>query len=248
MKHYPRISLFLLLSAFTQAEETSRTWKNPDASKTFEAQFVKREVDAVTVLLANKKEITFGVDKLHEDDRLWLKENHPSEKEIQEAENAPVPGAVFDKLKFGDSQESVKKKLKISKIVTAGLSDTFVGRTGLNGVYRMVKPIGNVDCFLFFGWDERDRLTDITVSSQEKKAEEYQALLKPCWEEMQKFMISLYGKPMQEKSFPDIEKLIPEQMVTTHYWKLEQGGTAVLGTALVGGLYQVAIQFNTEEL
>ena len=144
-----------------------RTWTNPDGSKTFKAEFIRRDKGTVTLRPIGGRELSMGMEKLHADDQSWLKKNHPTEGEAKASE-VPDMAALFDTLKFGDKRETVTAKLKASKMVEANLDSTFFGRTGINGIYRTVQPIGGLDCYLFFDWDEADLLKEITLRTEDK--------------------------------------------------------------------------------
>ncbi len=73
------LAIALLLALPLSAGEI-RTWTNPDGSKTFKAEFMRRDETQVTLRPIGGRELTMAMDKLHEEDRKWLKENHPTEK------------------------------------------------------------------------------------------------------------------------------------------------------------------------
>ncbi len=243
------ISLFLALSTLLAAGE-SRTWKNTDGSKHFEAEFVSREGNTVTLIREDGKELTFDLDKLHEEDRGWLNHEHPipgTNGSGPEAEVMPDADAMFDTLKFGDDRNTVSKKLAASTIVESGVAGVFQGRTGLNGIYRTKHKIGGLVCFLFFDWTESGQLQEVTLQTENRMSEDYEKILKPCWEECIPLITSLHGNPMQKMGIPKSTSLEDGQMLASHLWKLEHGGTVMLGTARMGRGYQVVVRFTTEK-
>ena len=144
----PRIFIITLNLLIPLMAGEIRTWTNPDGSKTFKAEFMRRDKDTVTLRPVSGKELSMGLEKIHASDQSWLKKNHPTEAEAKAAE-VPDKAAIFDTLKFGDTRETVTAKLKASKMVEANLDGTFFGRTGINGIYRTVQPIGGLHCYPF---------------------------------------------------------------------------------------------------
>jgi hypothetical protein len=224
-----------------------RTWTNPDGSKTFKAEFLRRDKDTVTLRLLGKGELSMALNKLHSSDQSWLKTNHPTESEAKAAE-VPDDAAIFDTLKFGDDRATVTNKLHASKMVETNLNTTFFGRTGMNGVYRTVQPIGGLHCYLFFDWDEADRLKEITLRTEDKAASEYETVLKPCWQALTELIMPIYGKPLQATKMPAASDLANEQILGSHLWNIDQGGTVMLGASRLGEAYQVSVLFTKDKI
>lgn len=222
-----------------------RTWTNPDGSKTFKAEFIRRDKETVTLRPVGGRELSMRMDKLHADDQTWLKKNHPTDSESKAADK-PDEAAVFDTLKFGDDRDSVTAKLKTSKMVESNLNGTFLGRTGINGIYRTVQPIGGLHCYLFFDWDEGGGLKEITLRTEDKKLEEYETVLKPCWQALTELIAPIYGKPLQTTPMPKAASLADEQMMGSHLWRIEHGGTVMLGASRMAETYQVSLRFTRE--
>ncbi len=240
------LSLFLALSNILAAGE-SRTWRNTDGTKHFEAEFVTREGNNVTLLREDGKELTFDLGMLHQEDKRWLDLTHPVGNG-GEVEVMPDADAMFDTLKFGDNRETVGKKLEASKIVESGVDGIFQGRTGLNGIYRTKHKIGGLFCYLFFDWSDAGLLREVTLQTENKMSDEYAEILKPCWEECIPLITSLHGNPTQSTGIPNATALEDGQMLASHLWKLEHGGTVMLGTARLGRGYQVVVRFTKEKI
>ena len=232
-------SLFLFL-AFASAGET-RTWRNQKGTKSFEARFIEQKDDKVTLLRSDGKKITFETAMLHVDDQRWLNKEHPGVDG-----QMPDKHAVFDTLKFGDRREAVTAKLKASEMVETSVDGVFLGRTGLNGIYRTRQKIGGLYCYLFFNWSETGKLKEITLQTETKKAGDYTTVLQPCWEEMSELITPLHGKPIQKMRITKPEILKDGQMLATHLWKIDHGGTVMLGTSNTDGGYQVVVRFTKD--
>lgn len=246
MKKFPTIVLLFSLASMLHAGET-RNWSSPDGSKHFDAEYISREGNEVTLVREDGKELTFDLDKLHEDDRRWLNLNHPIGGEGK-GEEMPDPNAVFDTLKFGDDRETVSAKLKASKIVATGVEGIFQGRTGLNGIYHTKHKIGGLLCYLFFDWTESGQLQEVTLQTENKMTGDYDGVLKPCWEECIPLITSIHGNPAQGAGMPSANALEDGQMLASHLWKLDHGGTVMLGTAREGRGYQVVVRFTKEKI
>lgn len=83
-----RTGLFLLVSCFAlsvQALAEMRTWTNPEGVE-IRGEFIRAEGDSVTLRLEQGKTVTFGLDKLSQADRDWIKA-----RPAEEAAAAPQP-------------------------------------------------------------------------------------------------------------------------------------------------------------
>jgi hypothetical protein len=239
-----RFTIIQLLLAATLVAGESRTWTNPDGTKHFEAEFISREKDTVTLLRKDGKKLSLDLAMLNREDQRWLNLNHPNDG----GEPVPDADAVFDTLKFGDSRETVMEKLKASKMVEADLNGTFFGRTGLNGIYKTKHAIGGIHCFLFFDWNEEGGLKEITLQTEGKTLGEYNTTLKPCWTQLVALVGPIHGKALQDAGFPPSGKLGDGQMLASHLWNIESGGTVMLGTCRQADDYQVAVRFTREKI
>lgn len=239
----PRILTLSLALMLPLTAGEFRTWTNPDGSKTFKAEFIRRDKDSVTLRPVGGKELSMGMDKIHADDRSWLEKNHPTQTKPV---GLPDDTAVFDTLKFGDDRDAVITKLKASKMVESNLNSTFFGRTGINGIYRTVQPIGGLHCYLFFDWEENGGLKEITLRTEDKTLGEYDTVLKPCWKALTELIAPIYGKPLQTTPMPKAASLADEQMMGSHLWRIDHGGTVMLGVSRLADAYQVSVRFTRE--
>jgi hypothetical protein len=239
---------FVLCSLVTllHGAET-REWTNAEGTKRFDAEFVSRENDQVTLLRADGQEISFGLDKLHADDQRWVNLNYPVGGDGK-GEEMPAANAVFDTLQFGDNRETVSAKLKASKIVESSVEGIFQGRSGLNGIYRTKIKIGGLFCYLFFDWTESGTLREITLQTENQPGKVYGDVLTPCWEECIPLISSIHGKALQSGKIANANVLQEGQMLGSHIWRIEHGGTVILGTARQGTGYEVVVRFTTEKI
>lgn len=242
-----RISIIALLCSFCLHAADSRKWTNPEGTKSFDAEYVSRDGDEITLKRSDGKEITFNISKLHEDDGRWLNLNYPigDKGEIREI---PDDDAIFDNLKFGDTRDDIMQKLKASTIIEAELEDTFFGRTGLNGTYRTKNKVGGLYCYLFYDFDDTGHLRELTMRTEPQPESDYGTTLSSCWEELPKLISILHGRPAHSGNMAASSSLGEGEMLGSHVWRMEGGGNIILGIAKVEGKYEVAVRFTLEEV
>ena len=244
MSHYLSLplSLIFLTASVSLSSAESRPWKNVDGSRSIQGEFVKRDATRVTVRDANHKEITIELVKLHPDELKWL--------DLNATDGLPVsdPAAVFDSLKFGDDREVVLSKLKASEIVEMTTDETFIGRSGLNGVFRTRQKIGTLSALLYFDWTVAGKLKEITLQSESVAAGDYDPQIRPSWQEFVNLLSTLYGKPVQSGPLPSIANIADGSFSPSHLWKLEAGGNALLGTSREGAKFQVVVRFTMQKI
>lgn len=246
---YPmhRILFFLLAIGLPAIAGEKRTWTNAEGTKRFDAEFVSRDKDTITVLPDGGKELAFDIAKLSEDDRRWINLHFPLDAKGK-GEAMPDATAVFDTLEFGDSRETVSQKLRDSKIVQTAVSGVFQGRTGLNGIYRTRHLVGGLYCYLYFDWTENGGLKEITLQTESQLLADYPSKIKSCWSDLIEPIVFIHGKPSQATDIAKPEKLGDGQILVSHLWSIEQGGSAMLGTAREGDEYQVIVRFTREKI
>ncbi|BCX49106.1 hypothetical protein HAHE_30140 [Haloferula helveola] len=239
------VLLLLGLLALPSAAQ-NRTWRNADSSSSFVGEYLSHDGKRVTIRRQDGRVFTFEIDKLHEADRSWLKTQKPPEGAAADVEINP--NAVFDTLCFGDNRKEVEQKLKDSTMVETALDETFFGRFGLNGTFRTKQQIGGLHCELYFDWTENGGLSEISLQTESLGADSYGGKLHENWQELSKVLTLLHGKPLQTADFPDRSELQNDLFLASHIWRLDGGGSALLGTSMQGGKYQVVVRFTTENI
>lgn len=235
---FPAVVLFASLLTSVDA----RTWKSVDATKSFEGEFVKRELNSITIRKAGE-EVTIDINKLHDDDKKWIELNHPiaADPEVD-------PNAVFDTLTFADNRETALQKLKESKVVEMTVDETFIGRSGLNGIFRTRKKIGKVTASLYFDWTEAGNLKELTLQTDKIPADSYESDFGPSWSALIKLMSTIYGKASTEGPMPSMHSIPDGSFMPSHLWKLNNGCSALLGTAREGKQYQLVVRFTEKKI
>ena len=157
--------------------------------------------------------------------------------------SAPVSG-VYDTLNFGDDRATVLAKLKASKVVEMTTDETFIGRSGLNGVFRCRSKIGALNASLYFDWTEAGKLKEINLQTDLVGEGDYQSLITPGWKDMIALLGELNGTPVVKGPIPAKSTLSDGSFSPSHLWKLESGGSVLLGVARDGARFQVVVRFT----
>lgn len=234
--------LLSILSLPSLHGEDERTWKNASGDRSFQGTYVSHDDGQVTIRRSDGKTFAMRRDQLHSDDRAWLA--------ARETGDAAPEGkaAAFDTLSFGDDRATVEKKLRASSMVVPSVSETFSARTGLNGSFRTREKIGGLSCELYFAWDGAGRLNEITLQTEPVPAADYDARLKDTWSELASLLRNLHGKPLQVAGYPDSKQLDNDMFLASHLWRLEGGGSALLGTSMQRGSCLAVVRFTAERV
>lgn len=241
------LTLATLLLVFASAcPAEAREWRSSDGARTFTADFVSTDGTRVTLKRSDGRIITFSLSKLHPDDQAWILTRQRPRS--QRAGGSPPPdpqGAAFGDLEFGDSRGEVQEKLEKSALVEASVSETFFGRTGLNGVYRTKATIGGLKCYLYFDWTKGGSLREVTLQTQPKPASSY-ASLQANWNELIDLLNKLHGKPVQSSTYPPRGDLQDGLILGSHLWRTEEGHSVILGTGQERDQYNVVVRITSE--
>lgn len=239
-----RILIVSLFYSYCLYAADSRKWTNPEGTKSFDAEYISRNGNEITLKRSDGKEITFNISKLHKDDSRWLNLNHPA-GDSGKLQETPEYDAIFDSLKFGDTHEDVIQKLERSAIIVPELQDTLFGRTGL---YRTKNKVGGLYCYLFYDFDETGHLYELTMRTEAQPKSQYRTTVRSCWEELPRLISILHGRPAHSGNMAAVSSLKEGDMLGSHVWRMESGGNIILGIAMVEGKYEVAVRFTLEEV
>lgn len=239
-------SLLLPLSVLS-----AREWKNTTGDKSFEATYLSNDGKQVT-LRRGANILTFSIAKLHSEDQAWLKENHPPQTETAGPENGskgPAPkGAAFDTLEFGDSNKVVLEKLLASPMLECTVAESMLARTGINGSFRTKQAIGGLHSHLYFDWDDKLRLREVTLRSKPKGPSHYSSQLKKNWSELINLLTILHGDSVQDSPYPKTEDLQDGLVLGSHLWRSEDGHSVLLGTGQEGDEYSVIVRITSDRI
>lgn len=244
-------SPLLALLTLVTAPLWGREWSNTTNTSHFEASFVSHDATSVT-LRKDGKIVTFSVEKLHQDDRDWLRENHPLDKIIPNSGgdpvSAPPKGNAFDTLSFGDSRKEVLEKLNSSSMVDSSVTEVMLARVGLNGAYRTKETIGGLHCQLYFDWDLGNLLKEVTLRTKPLPADSYSGSLKSNWTEMIEVLTTLHGAPVNAAPYPNSDELADGAVLNSHLWRTKDGNSVLLGTGQEGKQYSVNVRMTAERI
>lgn len=241
----PAITLLSLfgLSLSCLAADVAHLWHSADGTKTFRAEYLSQDEESITVKRPDGSKQTFPRDVLHADDLAWLKKQKSGGQQPETS-----TGTAFDTLDFGDSRQSVQKKLLASKIVTTKVEKTLLARTGLNGIFHTTSKIGDLACFLYFDWDAQGSLKEVTMRSDKVDDTRYDSTVKSAWSELIDLVCILNGKPLQSSSFPPMQNLSDHGFLGSHLWRTAEGNTILLGTGREENEYNVVVRFTSDRI
>ncbi|TAE76402.1 MAG: hypothetical protein EAZ84_07595 [Verrucomicrobia bacterium] len=238
--------LMILIAVAPTIHAESRNWQNKTGTKSFAGEYVSHDAREVTIRRSDGRVFTLEIEQLHTKDRTWLSKQ--AERANPAGEALPDPSAVFDTLCFGDTRAAVMKKLGESKMVESSVAPTFLGRTGLNGTYRTRKQIGGLHCELYFDWTDSDTLAEVTLQTQALPSSDYSTRLEKNWTELTELLTLLHGEALQAANFPKLSELQDDLFLGSHLWRLENGGSALLGTSMQAGKCMVVVRFTRERI
>jgi hypothetical protein len=253
--------LLLLLGSTLTVHAAPRPWKSANGQHSISGEFLHRDATRITIQKTDGKTLILPVDQLHPDDLAWIQKNHPIPgpqaphdasvipvAPVSDKAALPDPSAVFDQLVFGDTREQVLTKLKASQCVELTVGEVFLGRTGLNGIFRTRQKMGKLTALLNFDWTPAGTLKELTLETDSLPASSYQSDLEPSWKEFIKLLEMLYGKPIQKAPMPRLESLAAGTFTPSCLWTLEGGGSVLLGTACDDENYQIVVRFTQKKI
>ena len=240
--HFPLLILITAASVSSAFAEM-RVWKNTDGTRSLQGEFIKRSTTSVTIKTDAGKELAIELSKLHPDESQWLDTHHS----LKSGTPPLDPTAFFDNLTFRDTRTTTEAKLKASKLVEMTTDEAFIGRTGLNGIFRTRQKIGTLDGFLYFDWTNTGKLKELSLQTDPQPSTAYKTELEPSWGKFVELLTTLYGKPAQKGPLPPMASLVDGTFSPSHLWNIQTGGCALLGTAREGSRYQVVVRFSEKK-
>ena len=141
----------------------------------------------------------------------------------------------------------MEEKLKASKFAKLTVAETFLGRSGLNGVFRTTEQIGGLDASLYFEWENEDSLSEINLHTDPQPIAQAQQTLVPCWKEFAKLLSNLYGKPVISSPELNISSIPDGAYQPTHLWNLSLKGSVTLGASREGDKLLIVCRFSEKK-
>lgn len=142
---------------------------------------------------------------------------------------------VYGDLKFGDSRETVTRKLKTSPLVEQTIDSTFMGRMGLNGVFKCKAKLAGLTYHLHFDWTPQGGLSEITLRSEEIDASLYHTTLRNAWQQASTLLTRAYNDPAQDGQYPAKSDFKKHSIMASHIWHRGKKQSILMGPGLIKG-------------
>ena len=139
---------------------------------------------------------------------------------------------VYGELEFGDSRETVTKKLSQSPLVEQTIDNTYTARTGLNGIFKCKGKISELTFHLYFNWDEQGGLNEITLRSEGLDVDLYKTRLQRAWSDAESLFTQVYEAPAQQATYPALSSFKKHKMMISHVWGNKGKETILMGTGI----------------
>ena len=155
---------------------------------------------------------------------------------------------VYGNLEFGDTRETVTKKMSSSQLVEQTIDSTFFGRTGLNGVFKCKAKLAGLTYHLYFGWSEDGGLKEITLRSSELNMGEYGKGLRRAWGEAETLFSKVYQDPTQKTAFPSQKAFKKHNILISHVWHRAGKQSILMGPGVDKGKCFLAIRYVNQHI
>lgn len=155
---------------------------------------------------------------------------------------------VYGDLEFGDSRETVTRKMTASQLVDQTVDSTFFGRTGLNGVFKCKAKLAGLTYHLYFGWDENGGLNEITLRSNGLNMAEYGSRLRKAWGEAETLFTKVYQSPAQKTAYPLKAAFKEHNILISHVWHRGQKQSILMGPGQDKGKCFLSIRFVNKRI
>lgn len=119
---------------------------------------------------------------------------------------------VFERLVFGDSEETIVRKLNLSKLVTPRA----VGNTRVELGSRFRWTLGESKFNLDF--EMKDGLAAITFDCRPEDTSELDTLIREDWDKLRAAAIERFGQPIMSAEYPTASKLRRGGLTVTDVW------------------------------
>lgn len=148
---------------------------------------------------------------------------------------------------YGETRDTVSKKLSNSPLLASGVDASLQARTGLNGVFTTTRYLAGLKFSLYFGWSDSDRLSEITYRSQPIQASEYDQQVKISWQYAINVLSGIYGRASNAGEYPKKNLISKGQIQYSHEWKTNKG-FIYLGVGKEVRDYSINITFQESRL
>ncbi|MBT8037807.1 MAG: hypothetical protein KJO21_09705 [Verrucomicrobiae bacterium] len=154
-----------------------------------------------------------------------------------------LDAGVYGTLEFGDSRDTVTRKLDKSELVTSSLNKTFFGRTGINGIFKCKNKLAGLNYHLYFGWTNTGKLKEITLRSEEISKSQYQTTLLESWKKANALLTQAYQAPAQDGKYPTQADFQGRDILISHIWHKGSDQSILMGPGIIKNKCFLAIRF-----
>ncbi len=248
-----RLAVTIALLTCLSAAAAPRDWRNTDGSRSVRGDFISRDAGSVLIRRSSDlKQARLPLAQMHPDDVAWLEQTHPLAKAVSQPAALPPadPKALIQRIQgclaFGEPSAKVTARLKASGLFECTMPESFLARTGLNGVFRTRQKITDHHSQLYFGWNDDGGLKDFTLHTDPMPLANAKDRILPCWQSYVAILTELYGKPLSAGSSLDLASIQPDAVIFTHLWESEQTGAILVGAGRTDEGYHIALRFSGE--
>jgi len=159
---------------------------------------------------------------------------------------------VYGDLEFGDSQKTVTQKMSSSQLVEQTVDSTFLGRTGLNGIFKCKVKLAGLTYHLYFGWNEGGGLSEVSLRSSGLDMDEYGNSLRTAWDEAETLFSEVYNHPAQKTGYPPQGAFQGDfkghQILISHVWHKGGKQSILMGPGIDQGKCFLTIRFVNKRI
>lgn len=244
-----RLIILIALLTSLAASAAPRDWRNLDASRIVNGDFVSRDETSVLIRRSRDlKQSRLPLDQMHPEDLAWLNQSHPLPNQPKPTQpvsdnSKQLIKAIHGTLVFGEDITQVTKRLKSSALFVSTLPETFYARTGLNGIFRTKQKIANQHSQLFFEWNDTGGLREFTLHTDSLPLKNTDDQILPCWHGYINAMTDLYGEPVNANPKLNLGSIPEDGIIFTHLWESPQIGSILVGASHNKDGYQIAVRF-----
>ena len=156
-------------------------------------------------------------------------------------------GDLIAGINYGDTRDTVMKKLSDCKLVKSTMPKTMFARLGMNGAYKTTNELSGLKFALYFDWTDSRGLRQMNYRSDGLPSHDYDKNLRYIWEKTINLLSSMHGKPKNAGEYPKKSELKPNTILFSHEWKTGTG-YIYLGVGQDTSKYSLNITFSKVSL
>jgi hypothetical protein len=89
-------------------------------------------------------------------------------------------------------------------------------------------------------------MREVSLQTESLGGTSYGSRLQDSWKQLIELLTNLNGRPLQAADYPKQTDLADGVFLASHLWRLEGGGSALLGTACEGNQFMVVVRFTQD--